>query len=152
MILKQSYNTAGGQVLPLTANQTWQSGWFDNGLSSGAILACISCYSDQAGSIQLVQTDNQSDPNMILPVQNGVAVVPAGRVQVLQASIFHLYWSVIYSNGPTAQTVFDLQISASSNDMLSIVLEVQRVNFNLNRLYNPYSPKDDALNLTFGNF
>lgn len=151
MILKESYSTYAGKAA-LGVNGTWQSSWLDNGVSLAELFASVSVYSDQPGQIQIIQTDDPTNPSMVLPVQGGVASVGAGSVSELQVPITHLYWSVLYINGTTAQTIFEIVVSASSSDLLAVLVELQRVNFNLVRLINPYTATDDTYSLNSGSF
>jgi len=148
MIYKARYSTSAGQAA-LPALGTWVSDWFDNGGSTSELLACIAVYSDVAGNVDVDQTDAPDDPKMTVWCQ-GVQVVPPGQLTLVQFPISHLYWRVDYSNCATAQTLIDLVITASASENAAILLELQRLNFQMNRLINPYTPKDDVLNLITG--
>lgn len=143
MIQKELYNT------PLAAGAQWISSWLDNGLSTGEVLAVVSAYSDQFGQFYIQETDDPGNPLLFLPGQ-AATTVGGGIAAVQMFPVRHLFWRVIYDNGANAQTAFEIVVSASVGDNAAILVELQKVNFNLRRLIEPYSAKDSDLNLVTG--
>jgi hypothetical protein len=143
MIQKELYNTA------LPASGQWISSWFDNGLTLGEVMAVISVYSDQYGQFWIQETDDVNNPLMYLPGM-GITTVRAGGVSVQMFPVRHLFWRVIYDNGVNAQTNFEIVVSASVSDMAAVLVELQRINFQLRRLVDPYTAKDETFNVVTG--
>lgn len=145
MILKEQTN------VPLAANAQWVTGWFENNGSLGEVLAVVSVYTDQYGQFEVCQTDQTTNPAMWLPCGGPTIVIPK-TLAVQQVPVTHLYWRVTFGNGITAQTQFDCVVSASASLDCAVLVELQRVNFNLRRLTDPYKAQDDTLNLVTGSF
>lgn len=150
MIQLEVYDTRSG-VPALTAGQTWTSSWLNNGQSLGEILGCVSAYSDQPGQFEIYFTDDPTNPGLAVP--SFTPTVVAGNTPAVQKiPVLSLYWQVVYTNGPTAQTKFEIVLSASTSDMAAVLLELQRHSFMLQRLVDPYKPQDDTFDVKFGSF
>lgn len=124
-------------VVPLAAGGIWDSGeWAGSGNlnkdTQGEVLAVASAYSDQPGTLQILQSDDPSNSKMILPGGDSV-VCPALQVATIQVPVTHAFWLAVFKNNQnTAQTVFE-GIAWQSNDLLpAILLELKKLRFDLN--------------------
>lgn len=144
MILKEYYNT------PLPAGANWESPWIPNDAGDAnlhsEVMANVSVLTDQAGQFSIQETDlpNIAFPNY--PGASGFSVAPS-VLQNAQVPMSHLWWRVSYTNGPTAQGLFDISISASGGVNLALLLELKKLNY---MIRTTVKPSDDATNLPLG--
>jgi hypothetical protein len=68
-----------------------------------------SVFSNQAGSVVLQQTDNPNNTNLT-KVLSTTAVVASTLLTITPVNPTALYWRVVYTNGSTIQTTFELYI------------------------------------------
>ena len=113
-------------VTPLAAGGVWDIGeWAGSGglnkNTQGEVMAIVSAYSDQPGTLVIYQSDDPANPQMVLPSGDSISIV-GGKVGTIQVAITHAFWLAAFTNNPaTAQTVFEA-IAWQSNDLLPSIL------------------------------
>lgn len=132
---------------PLAAFGSYTAGWFNNtaGLQAAEGLAIVSAYSDQGGQVQIYQSDDITNANMSLP--GAAASLTPGKAVSLQIPITHLNWRVVVQNGAVPQTALDVAVSVSASLDLAILLELQKLNFMLQKVYEPYDARAEVFDL-----
>ena len=148
MIQLEVYDTRSG-VPALAAGARWASSWLNNGQSLQEILGCVSAYSDQAGQFEFYFTDDPTNPALTVPSFTPTAVQPL-MAAVQKIPILSLFWQIVYTNGPVAQTQFEIVVSSSASEMAAVLSELQKHSFMLQRLADPYNPKDDTFDVKYG--
>lgn len=126
---------------PLAANAVFTSDWFSNPLSgapgAGAGQSVrVTSYSDQPGRIAIQQCDDSGMSNLLAIVsQTGTS---GGVPAQLQVAVSSQSWRVIYTNGATAQTTFQMLAASTSDLTPAILAELQRINRQLTAMRSSY--------------
>ena len=64
----------------------------------------------------------------------------------MQVAITTQFWRVVYTNGPIAQTSFQILMATTRNLLPAILAELQRINLQLLGMRSPRdNPLDDSL-------
>ena len=83
-------------VTPLAAGGVWDIGeWAGSGglnkNTQGEVMAIVSAYSDQPGTLVIYQSDDPANPQMVLPSGDSISIV-GGKVGTIQVAITHAFW------------------------------------------------------------
>ena|SRR5208282_768484 len=123
-----STKTLGTQ--PLAPFAVWDNGWNPNQGLQSEVMGCISVYSDQAGTVQIYQTDDPTNPLMTVPSGDSDVVTPY-VLTTLQIVITHAYWRAVVTNQGTQQTIFEAVVTQSQSVDVAILLELKKLRFEL---------------------
>src|SRR5271157_379325 len=96
---------------PLAANGVFTGAWHDSQLD-GTLFVLVSAFTNQSGTYIIQETDDQSNVNLIRSLVGNV-VVTASTLNRTVALIKCRYWRIVYTNGATLQTSFELTTTAS---------------------------------------
>lgn len=131
---------------PLAANAVFTSDWINNSLSGAPGAGAgqfvrVTTYSDVPGRLAIQQCDDTSVVKLLAPV----AQIPTsgGAAAQLEAAVTAQSWRIVYTNGATAQTKFQI-IAASTSDLAPAILaELRRINL---QLMGMRGPRDSSAN------
>jgi len=96
---------------PLAANGVFTGAWHDSQLD-GTLFVLVSAFTNQSGTYIIQETDDQSNVNLIRSLVGNVTVT-ASTLNRTVALIKCRYWRIVYTNGATLQTSFELTTTAS---------------------------------------
>jgi hypothetical protein len=122
--------------VPLAANAVFTVGPMS--CQADGLYVRVTSYSDQPGSLALYQTDT---PTTGLFAANTIVdqiTTSGGTLGKIEAVITAQFWQAIFTNGPTAQTVFQHYAWATPNLNLAVLAEWRRVNQQIMAMRGPY--------------
>jgi hypothetical protein len=95
---------------PLAANGVFTGAWHDS-QADGSLFIMASVFANQVGTLAIQESDDISNANFTHQISgNGVTASTLTRII---AFIKCRYWRVVYTNGGTLQTSFELSTTAS---------------------------------------
>jgi hypothetical protein len=109
-----------GQVLtttPLGANATYTSAWFDTN-QTGTTSLKASSYSDQAsasGGFSIQVSNDSGNTNFTQSPAVATTTASANTLATVVYSSRSRYWRIVYTNGPVAQTSFEIAVSEGTD-------------------------------------
>jgi hypothetical protein len=129
---------------PLAANQSYFGRWIDLSGNGDLPLLGVTAQADQAGMIQVNESDNPTDSGQI--TISGGSAVKAGMKCDCFYPIRKRFAQVVFSNGCVAQTSFVLDVREyspaqgySDSRLLDLILREQRIQtLILMQLREPY--------------
>lgn len=134
-----------GQIItttPLAANGIFTSAWFDTNSSGGTWVYALSFSNVASSSLGFTIQVSNDTTNTNTQFTLGTVTAPANNLTVLEIQISTRYWRVVYTNGATLQTTFEL--TSTEFTTVAGIVAGQNVNAGLGSFLSPVTVTSGA--------